>query len=735
MLVTARRAFTETGPLRALKVLSAANQTTGFDCPGCAWPDPKGRSALEFCENGAKAILDEATKARADLDEYDRHALTCLQDRELNDLGRLTRPFLFERGSPRARAISYEEAYDRVAQELSRLESPHRAAFYTSGRTSNEAAFAYQLFVRAFGTNNLPDCSNLCHESSGLALKQTLGIGKGTVLLEDFALADLILVVGQNPGTNHPRMLSALRSAKQGGCTIVSVNPLVEAGLRNFSHPQHFEDLLSSGVDLADWFLRVQVGGDQALFRFLNKVLLQWEQSRGDVLDHDFLTQHTIGLEGLRKACELSDSVELERQSGVTRAEVERLAELVCNKKKIIVCWAMGLTQHENAVDTICEVVDFMLLRGNVGRPGAGLCPVRGHSNVQGDRTVGIVPELPLEVLRRIEKRYGFEVPREPGLDSVGTLQALRTGAIDVFVSLGGNFLGACPDTAATELGLSRCRLAVHITTKINRSHLVNAKSVLLLPCLGRSERDVQDSATQFVTVENSMGIVHASSGNLEPCGPAVRSEPRIVCELAESVLQRSNKRTPALRFRSWADDYDRLRDEIQACIPGFDDYNQRVRAPGGFELPNGPRRRVFPTPSGKAVFVVGPVRRLTPGPSELLLMTVRSHDQFNTTIYSDEDRYRGISRNRRVLMMHPSDLAERNLTSGDRIVITSYHGPKDDQKTRRLCDFFAISYNIPAGSAAAYFPEANPLLFADSFADQSRTPTSKSTRIRVEKQ
>ncbi len=731
--VTYHHARRQTGLVRALRVLSSANQASGFDCPGCAWPDPETRSPFEFCENGAKAILDEATTRSVDARFFGEHSVDSLRtksERWLNAQGRIAVPVILRKGASHFEPLTYEAALDFTADHLRSLESPHRAAFYTSGRASNESAFLYQLVVRAFGTNNLPDCSNLCHESSGVALKETLGIGKGTVRLDDFKHADLIFVIGQNPGTNHPRMLSSLRDAKLRGATIISVNPLVEKGLVLFAHPQEPEDLLGDGVKICDEFVRVDLNGDQAFFRGLNKSLL--ESPASGAIDRVFIEEYCQGFATFVAKVRETSWTEIERDSGVGRAEIERIAGIVLRSKRIICTWAMGLTQHENAVVTIQEVTNFLLLRGNVGRLGAGACPVRGHSNVQGDRTVGIAPTLPDEFARKLGEHFGFEVPRQRGFDTVTAISKMLTKEVEVLVSLGGNFLSASPDTTYTARALSNCSLCVHIATKLNKSHLSEAETTIVLPCLGRTERDTTGGRTQFVTVENSMGVVHRSEGHLPPASGGLWSEPAIVAELGARLLE-----GPAWRenLRHLVEDYDRIRDVIAEVIDGFEDFSERVRAEAGFELPNGPRERRFTTESGKAHFVSTTLRRLHPEKGELLLTTVRSHDQFNTTVYTNEDRYRGVGSDRKVLLLHPLDLEERDLKSGDRIRIQSHFArPSGEPQTRSVEGFSAVAYDIPKGVAAAYFPEANPLIFLESYAERSLTPTSKSIRVSIEK-
>jgi len=745
--VTLQHAQTQTGIPRALRVLSRANQRSGFDCPGCAWPEPEVRSFAEFCENGAKAILDEATNARVGREFFARHSIAELLNQSegwLNAQGRITEPMILRPGAGHYEPISYEGAYEIISEQLHALASPHEAAFYTSGRTSNEAAFLYQLFVRSFGTNNLPDCSNLCHESSGVALKESIGIGKGTARLDDFQQADLIFVVGQNPGTNHPRMLSTLREAKLRGATIVCVNPLVELGLVRFAHPQVAEDLLTGGVDISDEFVRVCINGDQAFFRGLSKALL--ESPQPDAVDRAFIQQYTAGASEFERIVRATTWQEIETKSGITRGRILQIADLVLSSRNIISSWAMGLTQHQNAVATIQELVNFMLLRGNIGRAGAGVCPVRGHSNVQGDRTMGIVPVLAPEFTKALELVCGVAVPSEPGLDTVGTITEMAAGRVRALISLGGHFLSASPDTHFTAEALKKCDLTVQISTKLNRSHLVTGKTAIILPCLGRTERDEGPAESAFVTVENSMGVIHPSAGKLPPVSPHLRSEARIVAQIAAEVLKGEVLTGEALRDRTpssawpqveWSQlgsDYDAIRDIIARVVPGCEGYNHRVRNRGGFEIENGPRERRFTTGSGKAHFFAASLNSIEARPGELLLMTVRSHDQFNTTVYSDEDRYRGMT-SRKVILLNVRDLHERGITSGQEVLITSLFEASDGsgESTRTLAGFRALAYDVPRGSAVAYFPEANPLIFVGSYADRSRTPTSKSIRIRVE--
>jgi molybdopterin-dependent oxidoreductase alpha subunit len=612
-----------------------------------------------------------------------------------------------------------------IAEELHALGSPDEAAFYTSGRTSNEAAFLWQLFARQLGTNNLPDCSNLCHESSGVALGETIGVGKGTVTLEDFDAADAVFVVGQNPGTNHPRMLSTLERAKRRGATIVGVNPLVETGLRRFKHPQDVRDMLGRGTALADLHLRVRVGGDVAVLQGIGKALLEREaRAPGTVLDVDFLGAHTAGFEAYAEHVRGVSWNAVVDAGGVAREEIERAANVFAGARRVITCWGMGLTQHANAVANVQEIVNLHLLRGQIGVPGAGVCPVRGHSNVQGDRTVGIAAWPRPAFLDALGRAFAFEPPRRDGLDTVQTIRAMHEGRVKVLVAMGGNFLQATPDTEYVADALRRCRLTAHVATKPNRAHLVTGRRALLLPCLGRSERDVQAGGEQVVTTENSMGVVQASRGTLDPASPALLSEPAIVARLARATL---GART-TVDWEAMAADYDRVRDAIERVVPGFADYNVRARRPGGFHLPNAARERRFATATGRAQFSVHPLPRAALAPGELLLTTIRSHDQFNTTVYAANDRYRGVHGGRRVLFMNVDDMRARGLAAGATVDVASAHAGR----TRTARRFRVVPYDIPAGCAAAYFPETNVLVPLDSVAARSNTPTSKAIPVTV---
>ncbi|MFG2221630.1 FdhF/YdeP family oxidoreductase [Streptomyces sp. NPDC048644] len=715
------------GVRRTALTLLRVNQKNGFDCPGCAWPEGDRRHTAEFCENGAKAVAEEATLRRVTPEFFAAHSVADLAGRSgywLGQQGRLTQPMYLAEGADHYTPIPWERAFDILGEELTGLDSPDEAVFYTSGRTSNEAAFLFQLFAREFGTNNLPDCSNMCHESSGSALTETIGVGKGSVLLEDLYKADLIIIAGQNPGTNHPRMLTALEKAKAGGTKIISVNPLPEAGLERFKNPQTPRGLAGGGTALTDLFLQVRLGGDQALFRALNRRILETEGA----VDDDFIREHTHGYEAFAETARADDNWdETLRATGLTREEIENALGMILDSRRTIVCWAMGLTQHKHSVPTIREVVNFLLLRGNIGRPGAGVCPVRGHSNVQGDRTMGIFERPNDAFLDALEKEFGFAPPREHGFDVVRAIRALRDGQAKVFFAMGGNFVSATPDTDVTEAAVRRARLTVHVSTKLNRSHTITGARALILPTLGRTERDLQDSGEQFVTVEDSMGMVHASRGRLEPAGPHLLSETAIIARMARRVLGDSS-RTPWDTFEK---DYASIRDRIARVIPGFEDFNTKVARPGGFTLPHAPRDdRRFPTTTGKANFTAAPVEYPTTPEGRLLLQTLRSHDQYNTTIYGLDDRYRGIKNGRRVILVHPDDARQLGFADGDYTDIVSEW---TDGSERRAPGFRVVHYPTARGCAAAYYPETNVLVPLDHTADTSNTPASKSVVIRLE--
>ena len=715
-LSSMRHGVKKMGLVKTVKTLTMVNQQNGFDCPGCAWPDPDHRTPFEFCENGAKAVADEAMKAKVTPEFFSKHSIQSLAERSdywLNKQGRISHPVILKPGSNHYERITWEDAFSTIGTAIKELDSPDRAVFYTSGRTSNEAAFLYQAYVRALGTNNMPDCSNMCHESSGKGLGKTIGIGKGTVTLDDFNHADVILVIGQNPGTNHPRMLTALRDAKHKGATIIHINPLPESGLQRFKHPQDYMKLNLKTTQLSDHHLQVKIGGDAALFKGLTKVHLD----QGG-LDQEFIRSSTDGFEGMAEMARQTAWATIVQDSGIDKKTIEEVGKILSSSKGTIACWAMGLTQQPNGVAVIQEVVNLLLMGGHVGKQGAGFCPVRGHSNVQGDRTVGIW-EAPTDAfLDRMEEGLGFQMPRSHGYDVVNAIRAMRDDKVGVFFCMGGNFLSATPDTKATAHGLRNVELTVQVSTKLNRSHLVTGKTALILPCLGRTELDVQTKGKQFVTVENSMGIVHRSTGGLTPASPSLLSEPAIVARLAEASLT-----DPHLDWLGLVEDYDAIRDLMEQCLHGFDGYNSRVQTDNGFSFPNPPRdSRSFATANKKAHFTTHELPVVDVGINRYVMMTIRSHDQYNTTIYDVHDRYRGIHGNRRIVMMNAEDMAERGWKNRQAVRLTSHF--RDE--TRVSDDWQLIAYDIPRGNVATYFPESNSLVPLDSTAAISNTPTSK---------
>ncbi len=732
--VSMQRGITQMGPLRTAKIFLELNQRHGFDCPGCAWPEkPGGRKPAEFCENGAKAVAEEATRRRVTPDFFASHSVAALREKSeywLSQQGRITHPMMLRAGGSHYGPIDWDDAYRLIADELEGLDSPDEAVFYTSGRTSNEAAFVYQLFARSLGTNNLPDCSNMCHESSGHALSTTIGIGKGSVSVLDVENADLIVIAGQNPGTNHPRMLSILGDAKRNGATIVAINPLPEAGLMRFRDPQRPGDIVGHGTTMADEFLQIRLGGDMALFRGLAALLLRAENAApGTVFDHDFLDNYCSGVEDYLGVVADTDMNEIVEATGLRLDEIEKLARLWIDSERTIVCWAMGLTQHKHAVATIEEVTNTLLLSGMMGKPGAGVCPVRGHSNVQGDRTMGIWEQMPESFLAAIDSEFGITSPRAQGYDVVDALRAMRDGRVGVFMSMGGNFVSATPDTEVTKAAMARCRLTVQVSTKLNASHLATGTTALILPTLGRTDRDMRNGKRQLVTVEDSMGSVHLSRGSLTPSSDCMRSEVGIICELAEAVLGADHP----VEWSALAVDYDRIRDHVAAVVPGFDGFNERVRQPDGFLLPHPPRDgREFPTDSGKAVLTANELQWLRTPPGRLVLQTLRSHDQYNTTIYGHDDRYRGIKGNRRIIMVNPDDIDELGLVDGQSVSIISEFESTDGLQERRVDHFAVVSYATPRGNAAAYYPETNPLVPLDHVATKSNTPVSKGIIVRL---
>ena len=732
IISTLKHIVGEAGLMRGMKALTKLNKKDGFDCPSCAWPDPDDdRSGLgEYCENGARAVAEEATTKRLDVSFFNQNSveqLSQLTDHEIGKQGRIAQPMYLPAGATHYQPLSWEDAFTKIAKALNGLQTPDEAAFYTSGRTSNEAAFLYQLFVREFGTNNLPDCSNMCHESSGVALTESLGIGKGSVKLEDLYKTEVIIILGQNPGTNHPRMLTALQRAKANGATIIAVNPLPETGLMGFNNPQQLKGILGIGTQLTDIFLQVKINGDMALLQAIECLLLQEEEKvPGTVFDKTFIDRSTNGYEEFINHLHSLNLSELIEACDADPEQLKLAVQTLKNKNKIIACWAMGLTQHKNAVNTIKEIVNLLLLKGSIGKPGAGTCPVRGHSNVQGDRTMGIYERPSAAFLQSIKNNFGFQPPVKPGFDVVETIKAMHDGKIKVFIAMGGNFLSATPDTQFTAQAIQRCNLTVHVSTKLNRSHLIHGDEAIILPCLARSDKDFQQSGQQFVSCENSMGLIHRSIGVLKPVSDTLLSEPAIVCKMAMATLgNRSNT-----RWQSYMDNYDLIRNDIEKTIPGFENYNERIRIPGGFYLPNCNRDGEFATTSAKANFNIAMAERNELKENELMMMTIRSHDQFNTTIYGLNDRYRGIYNERRVILMNASDIERLHCKEGESVDLYNHHGGVE----RIARNFIIVSYPVPRGCTATYFPETNVLVPIDSVAEKSNTPTSKLVIITIKK-
>ncbi len=727
-----KKVFGEAGFFRGLKALNKLNKKSGFDCPSCAWPDPDDeRSGVaEYCENGAKAVADEATAKSIGPAFFAKNPvndLAAFSDYEIGRRGRIAEPMYLSKDATHYKPISWEDAFNKIATSLNNLTSPDEAIFYTSGRTSNEAAFLYQLFVREFGTNNLPDCSNMCHESSGVALGESLGIGKGSVKLEDFYEAEVILILGQNPGTNHPRMLTALQKAKAKGAIIISINPLPETGLMGFNNPQKLKGILGIESALTDIFLQVKINGDMPLLQAIEKLLFEEEIiNPGKIFDQDFIKKNTGGYESFIHHLQQLNIQQLAQESGIELAQIKETANILKNKNKIIACWAMGLTQHKNAVNTIKEIANLLLLKGSIGKPGAGTCPVRGHSNVQGDRTMGIYEKPSGKFLNALKNNFGFTPPQHHGYDTVESIKAMHEEKAKVFFAMGGNFLSATPDTLYTATALRKCKLTVHVSTKLNRSHLVHGEEALILPCLGRSDSDMLNKETQFVSCENSMGVIQSSKGNVKPVSKNLLSEPVIICLLAKAVLkERSN-----VNWDRYLQHYDHIRDDIERTIPGFEYYNKRVREPGGFYLPNCNRDGKFDTENKKAQFNIATFTPAVLANDELMMMTIRSHDQFNTTIYGLDDRYRGIYNERRVIMMNRQDMIERGLEQGTVVDLYNNEGGRE----RVAHKFIVVPYPIPKGCTATYFPETNVLVSINSVAEKSNTPVSKAVVIKVKK-
>ena len=731
LAATAAAVREQGAPATSTRALLKANQPTGFDCPGCAWPDPKHTSSFEFCENGAKAVAWETTSRVVGPEFFAEHTVSQLRERSdhwLESQGRLTHPLRYDVATDRYMPVTWEDAAQLVASHLRALPTPDAAAFYTSGRTSNEAAFLYQLFAREFGTNNMPDCSNLCHEASSVGLPQSIGVGKGTVQLADFDCTDLILSFGHNPGTNHPRMLTTLRAARKRGVPLIVFNPLRERGLERFVAPQHpVEMLTGEGTELATQYLQLKVGSDALVLQGLMKLLLERDRARapGDapIIDHEFIDTHTTGFEALVAQLDALTWDEILTATGLERRELECAAGEYARARAAIVAYGMGITQHAHGTANVQQIANLLLLRGNIGREGAGICPVRGHSNVQGDRTVGINERPPADFLDRLEATFGFRPPRREGCSVVECIEAMRAGKVRVLIAMGGNLAVAAPDPHATAEGMSRLALHVGIHTKLNRSHLLHRGDALILPALARSDLDVQGGAPQSVTVEDSMSMVHASHGFKAPPSTEVRSEPAIVALLASATLPGSK-----VNWLELVDHYDRIRDLIERVVPGFDDYNERIRIPGGFHLPNPAAQRVWKTPSGRAQFIVLDANQpCDRSRLPLTLTTIRSHDQYNTTIYGLDDRYRGIKGRRDIVFMNDADMQDRGLQSGDAVTLRAAN--------RTATGFHAVAYPIAKGSCAAYFPEASVLVALEDFDPRSRTPAYKSTPVEVERQ
>jgi molybdopterin-dependent oxidoreductase alpha subunit len=739
ILKTTSETVKKAGAIRGTKLLLALNQKGGIDCNSCAWADPDGeRTHAEFCESGAKAIADEADTKRVTPDFFAKYSvaeLSAQSDQWLNAQGRITEPVFLAENATHYEAITWEKAFHILAEELNSLKTPDEAVFYTSGRTSNEAAFLYQLFVRNFGTNNLPDCSNMCHESTSVALTEAIGLGKASIKLEDLEDTDLIIIIGQNPGTNAPRMMSSLQKAKENGAKIIAVNPLPEAGLMNFVNPNPelseslwkfpYEILTNHAVKLADLYLPVRIGGDMAFLKGVMKTLLEREKySPTPIFDHQFINEKTEGFQDFIANLETIDWETIIEESGLSQAQIEEAADIYINSNRVITCWAMGVTQHKRAVATIRDIANLHFLRGNIGKQGAGLCPVRGHSNVQGDRTMGIWEQMNPKFRAALEKEFHFKTPEKDGFDTVKAIKAMHAAEAKIFFGLGGNFLIATPDTEFTETALRNCQLTAQVITKLNRTAIVTGKKSLILPCLGRTEIDLTGGREQFVSTESTMLNVQMSKGIAEPASEHLRSEVWIVGKLAQAVLKNKMR----VDWDRMINDYDRIREAISKVVAGCENYNQKVRKDGGFYMPNPPREGTFPTDSGKAKFYSSQIEKIELNEDELLMTTIRSHDQFNTTVYDTNDRYRGISGSRRVILMNEADIAGRGLKQGEVVDITSHF----EGETRRAESFIVVRYPIPKTCAATYFPEANPLVPINSVAEKSNCPTSKLVKITV---
>jgi len=726
--------FEEKTPIRGMRALFKMNQMGGFDCPSCAWPDPDDeRSVLgEYCENGAKALAEEATTKRVTPEFFKQNSvydLAKLDDYQIGKMGRLTDPMYLPEGATHYQPISWDHAFKKIAEHLNALESPDEAAFYTSGRTSNEASFIYQLFAKEFGTNNMPDCSNMCHETSGSALRPTIGIGKGTVTLEDFYEAEVIIIIGQNPGTNAPRMMSALSKGKANGAKIIAINPLPEAGLMGFINPQSVKDILKGGVQLADLYLPVKINGDMALLKALELLLIEFEKKNpGTVFDNEFIKEKTVGYADFLKQFDDYNLDELAVLSGVSKEDIYKAAEMIASKKRIIVSWGMGLTQQPNGVDMIREILNILLLKGSIGKPGTGVCPVRGHSNVQGNRTMMIDEKPTDEQLDRLENFYGFKVPRKHGYDVVRAIKAIHEEKIKVMFCMGGNFVSATPDTTYTSNALRKLNLLVSVSTKLNRGHLVHGKEALILPTYGRSDKDIVNGEIQIVTTENSMGVVQDSKGMLDAVSDNLVNETQIVCRMAMATLGERS----VVNWQRYHDSYDAVRDDIEQCIPGFENYNVRVREKGGFYLPNAARDKQYFSKElgGRAPFTLTEIPDNTLADDEYMMATTRTHDQFNTTIYGLDDRYRGIKNERRVVFMNQNDIDKAGFKAGDRVDLYNY----DDGIERVAPLFIIVSYKIPEKNTVTYFPETNVLVSVNNVVKDSNMPASKYVKIKIKK-
>lgn len=722
----------ELGLINGIRVLSKMNQKNGFDCPGCAWPDPDGKRSIlgEYCENGAKAIAEEATRKKADPTFFSKHSveeLSLWTDYEIGKSGRITDPMYLPKGASHYQSIKWEDAFSLIGEKLKELSDPNEAVFYTSGRTSNEAAFLYQLFARQLGTNNLPDCSNMCHESSGAGLSETVGIGKGSVTLEDLHESELIVVIGQNPGTNHPRMLAALEKCKKNGGKIASINPIPESGTNAFIDPQNPLAILKGGEQLADYYLQVKINGDIALLKAISLMMLEAEEKNpGSVFDLEFIKNFTCGYEAFLADLKSQDLKTCINQSGIEEHKIRALAKEFIENKKIIICWAMGLTQHENGVENVREVVNLLLLKGSIGKPGAGTCPVRGHSNVQGDRTMGIWEKPKEFFLQELDKEFGIQSPRDHGYDVVDTIKAMSDRKVKLFVAMGGNFISATPDSQITGEAMQKTELTVQISTKLNRSHLVTGEEALILPCISRNEIDEQNGKAQFVTVENSMGVVHKSKGKFKKASENLKSEPEIVSLLGKYMFGDTDK----LTWSTMAQNYNTIRDHIEAVIPGFENYNEKVQNPSGFYLPNGARNRRFSTTNSKAKFSLNPLPNKQVKKGHFIMMTIRTHDQYNTTIYGLDDRYRGIYNERRVVLMNKEDMINNGFRNEEVVHLKSHFKGEE-----RSANFFkVIEYDIAKGCIGTYFPETNVLVPLNSVAKISNTPASKFIEVSIHK-